>query len=255
LKTSSAPVTITSEIRPTGPNHVESFHIQHRIHEEDRLREKWIVRHAGRLGLDKACDELVDKYGTAAKKMLKKGTSAKPGSATARAYTEYGQQGPILQSRAQPSGSKTARAASVGGGQDMRKENAALRRENNALKKKLRNSDLSRRDFNLRPTQTEAIFPESRGKWYHKARKPISHPTGQTADPCNLPSSKCEVKRQRSAMARLSQPREPLMARGPQHRSKGASWREESLQGTSWREESSAGYHEVHSNRCLAWYK
>merc|ERR1711939_353613 len=68
----SPPMKITNEIRNTSMNHVESWVVADRINRDRNLRDKWISRHAKRLGLQDAQDELINKYGDSARAWFEK---------------------------------------------------------------------------------------------------------------------------------------------------------------------------------------
>lgn len=84
------------------------------------LREKWIIRHAARLGLESEYDELIEKYGSAAELTMKmekekarkekerKGNKARPMTARTTRTEREPQQTPIP-----PSTARTSRASSI----------------------------------------------------------------------------------------------------------------------------------------------
>jgi len=221
---SSAPVKITKDARDVGPNHVESWVITDRINVERNLRDKWIVRHANRLGLAGPCNELVERYGKAGQRTLdlfhqkhggaRAGGTRQAAPATARAATARPPISRVSTTRPATAGRSGPEGAT--GGRDLGEENRALRRENQELKLKLdrvqRKSssslEVGDRTSRRRPVDLKAMYPEQYGHWTKKKREPRSHPAGTIADPCNLPATRKQVSKQRHAMGRLSQPKE-----------------------------------------------
>lgn len=208
----SPAVKITSEERPVGPTNAQAWVITDSIRRDRNLRDKWVIRHAKRLGLEDACEELVGKYGKQAQAYLDKipgppemqTTNWLPADAKSKNPSRSESSRSVRSSSARPA--SACRPTSSTSSAVLRAENEQLRAENEKLKTRLRKG--------ANPIIHPPSHVATNTPWYQKHREPVKGSMGTTGDPSNMPATAREVTQQRKAASRLAKPKErPSSAR------------------------------------------